>query len=156
MTTTVMPTRPASVNLVGLTKTDYKGAPSTLCNGCGHDSIASQIIAVAYDLSLEPHRIAKFSGIGCSSKSPAYFLGRSHSINGLHGRHDMRFDFTQAGRIKQFFAGADLFDNHADVIAVVRIVPMWRIGRRFAFQRVGKNTNIIDSWNGKAVAITGH
>jgi 2-oxoglutarate/2-oxoacid ferredoxin oxidoreductase subunit beta len=86
MTTTVMPTRPAGVNLVGLTKTDYKGAPSTLCNGCGHDSIASQIIAVAYDLSLEPHRIAKFSGIGCSSKSPAYFLGRSHSINGLHGR----------------------------------------------------------------------
>jgi 2-oxoglutarate ferredoxin oxidoreductase subunit beta len=57
-----------------------------LCNGCGHDSIASQIIAVAYDLSLAPHRIVKFSGIGCSSKSPAYFLGRSHSINGLHGR----------------------------------------------------------------------
>ncbi len=57
-----------------------------MCNGCGHDSIASQIIAVAYDLSLAPHRIAKFSGIGCSSKSPAYFLGRSHSINGLHGR----------------------------------------------------------------------
>ena len=57
-----------------------------MCNGCGHDSIASQIIAVAYDLSLAPHRLAKFSGIGCSSKSPAYFLGRSHSINGLHGR----------------------------------------------------------------------
>jgi 2-oxoglutarate ferredoxin oxidoreductase subunit beta len=81
-----MPTKPANVNLVGLTKPDYKGLPSTLCNGCGHDSIASQIIAVAYDLSLPPHRIAKFSGIGCSSKSPAYFLGRSHSINGLHGR----------------------------------------------------------------------
>jgi 2-oxoglutarate ferredoxin oxidoreductase subunit beta len=85
MTTT--PTKPAGgLNLVGLGKADYKGAPSTLCNGCGHDSIASQIIAVAYDLSLEPYRIAKFSGIGCSSKSPAYFLGRSHSINGLHGR----------------------------------------------------------------------
>src|SRR5512140_1587192 len=86
MTTTVMPTRPAGVNLAGLSKTDYKGAPSTLCNGCGHDSIASQIIAVAYDLSLEPYRVAKFSGIGCSSKSPAYFLSRSHSINSLHGR----------------------------------------------------------------------
>src|SRR5512141_2434046 len=86
MTTTAIPNKPANVNLVGLGKADYKGAPSTLCNGCGHDSIASQIIAVAYDLSLAPHRIAKFSGIGCSSKSPAYFLGRSHSINGLHGR----------------------------------------------------------------------
>ncbi len=85
MATTAMP-KPTGLNLVGLGKADYKGAPSTLCNGCGHDSIASQIIAVAYDLSLEPHRIAKFSGIGCSSKSPAYFLGRSHSINGLHGR----------------------------------------------------------------------
>ena len=86
MTTTAMPKSTANVNLVGLTKTDYRGSPSTLCNGCGHDSIASQIIAVAYDLSLDPYRIAKFSGIGCSSKSPAYFLGRSHSINGLHGR----------------------------------------------------------------------
>lgn len=85
MTTTAIP-KPTNVNLVGLGKADYKGSPSTLCNGCGHDSIASQIIAVAYDLSLPPHRIAKFSGIGCSSKSPAYFLGRSHSINGLHGR----------------------------------------------------------------------
>jgi 2-oxoglutarate ferredoxin oxidoreductase subunit beta len=85
--TTTPPVKPAAgVNLVGLSKADYKGAPSTLCNGCGHDSIASQIIAVAYELSLEPYRIAKFSGIGCSSKSPAYFLGRSHSINGLHGR----------------------------------------------------------------------
>jgi 2-oxoglutarate ferredoxin oxidoreductase subunit beta len=87
MTTTALPTKPAAgVNLAGLTRTDYKGLPSTLCNGCGHDSIASQIIAVSYELSLEPYRIAKFSGIGCSSKSPAYFLGRSHSINGLHGR----------------------------------------------------------------------
>ena len=86
MATTAIPNKPTHVNLVGLGKADYKGSPSTLCNGCGHDSIASQIIAVAYDLSLQPHRIVKFSGIGCSSKSPAYFLGRSHSINGLHGR----------------------------------------------------------------------
>ena len=85
MATTAIP-KPTNVNLIGLGKADYKGTPSTLCNGCGHDSIASQIIAVAYDLSLVPHRLAKFSGIGCSSKSPAYFLGRSHSINGLHGR----------------------------------------------------------------------
>jgi len=86
MTTTIMPAKPANTNLVGLTKIDYKGLPSTLCSGCGHDSIASQIIAVSYDLSLPPHRVAKFSGIGCSSKSPAYFLGRSHGLNGTHGR----------------------------------------------------------------------
>ena len=86
MTTTVMPAKPASGNLIGLTKTDYKGLPSTLCNGCGHDSISSQITQVAYEISLPPQRIAKFSGIGCSSKSPAYFLGRSHALNGTHGR----------------------------------------------------------------------
>lgn len=85
MATTATP-RNANVNLVGLSKTDYRGLPSTLCNGCGHDSISSQIIAVAYDLSLAPQRVAKFSGIGCSSKSPAYFMGKSHSINGTHGR----------------------------------------------------------------------
>src|SRR3989304_74258 len=86
MTTTVMPAKPNHVNLASLTKTDYKGLPSTLCNGCGHDSIASQIIAVAYDLSLPPHRIAKFSGIGCSSKSPACARGRPQAPTGTHGR----------------------------------------------------------------------
>jgi 2-oxoglutarate ferredoxin oxidoreductase subunit beta len=74
------------VNLVGLEKGDYKGAPSTLCQGCGHDSISSQIINVAWELSLPPHRVIKMSGIGCSSKSPAYFLNRSHGFNALHGR----------------------------------------------------------------------
>jgi 2-oxoglutarate ferredoxin oxidoreductase subunit beta len=82
-----MTTRPAErTNLLGLTYTDYKGSPSTLCKGCGHDSIASQIIQVAYDLNLRPHQVIKLSGIGCSSKSPAYFLGRSHGFNALHGR----------------------------------------------------------------------
>jgi 2-oxoglutarate/2-oxoacid ferredoxin oxidoreductase subunit beta len=74
------------VNRLGLSKADYSGASSTLCNGCGHNSIANVIVGAAYDLALDPTRIAKFSGIGCSSKSLAYFLGRSHSINGLHGR----------------------------------------------------------------------
>ncbi len=76
----------AKVNLIGLEKNDYKGNPSTLCQGCGHDSISAQIMAVAYELSLPPHRIIKMSGIGCSSKSPAYFLNRSHGFNALHGR----------------------------------------------------------------------
>lgn len=74
------------VNLIGLEKTDYNGRPTTLCQGCGHNSISSQIIQVAYDLSIKPHEIIKLSGIGCSSKSPAYFLGRSHGFNALHGR----------------------------------------------------------------------
>ena len=78
--------RAARVNLIGLSKTDYNGNPSTLCQGCGHNSIASQIIQVAYELSIQPHEMIKLSGIGCSSKSPAYFLGRSHGFNSLHGR----------------------------------------------------------------------
>jgi 2-oxoglutarate ferredoxin oxidoreductase subunit beta len=73
-------------NDLGLAHADYKGRPSTLCKGCGHDSIASQIISVAYELSLQPYEIIKLSGIGCSSKSPAYFLGRSHAFNAIHGR----------------------------------------------------------------------
>ncbi|MGH2536214.1 MAG: 2-oxoacid:ferredoxin oxidoreductase subunit beta [Candidatus Promineifilaceae bacterium] len=80
-------TRPADrINELGLTHADYRGSPSTLCAGCGHDSISSQIVQVAYELSIKPHEIVKLSGIGCSSKSPAYFLGRSHGINALHGR----------------------------------------------------------------------
>jgi 2-oxoglutarate/2-oxoacid ferredoxin oxidoreductase subunit beta len=76
----------AATNLIGLTKNDYRGRPSTLCKGCGHDSISQRIISVAYDLSLKPTRVIKLSGIGCSSKTPAYFLNQSHGINGLHGR----------------------------------------------------------------------
>ncbi len=74
------------VNLIGLTRGDYKGGLSTLCKGCGHDSISARIMTVAYDLSLKPNRVIKLSGIGCSSKTPSYFLGQSHGINGLHGR----------------------------------------------------------------------
>ena len=74
------------VNLIGLTRNDYKGKPSTLCKGCGHDSISARIISVAYDLSIRPTQLIKMSGIGCSSKTPAYFLNQSHGFNGLHGR----------------------------------------------------------------------
>ncbi len=76
----------AQVNRVGLTKLDYKGAPSTLCQGCGHNSIASQIIAACYEMDIIPEKVMKFSGIGCSSKSPTYFLNRSFGFNSLHGR----------------------------------------------------------------------
>jgi 2-oxoglutarate/2-oxoacid ferredoxin oxidoreductase subunit beta len=85
MTTTTAP-RNAKLNKLGLEKTVYKGLDSTLCNGCGHDSISARIIDACFDLSIPSERIAKFSGIGCSSKSPAYFLSRSHGFNSLHGR----------------------------------------------------------------------
>src|SRR5919201_2443407 len=78
--------RSEKLNLIGLEKSDYRGRPSTLCRGCGHDSISSQIINVAFELSLTPYKIIKMSGIGCSSKSRAYFLNRSHGFNALHGR----------------------------------------------------------------------
>jgi len=79
-------TRIMKTNSIGLNRQDYQGAKTTLCQGCGHNSISSQIIAACYDLDLLPEKIVKFSGIGCSSKSPTYFLGRSFGFNGLHGR----------------------------------------------------------------------
>jgi 2-oxoglutarate/2-oxoacid ferredoxin oxidoreductase subunit beta len=82
----MMSTRRGNVNLIGLSKADYNGRPTTLCQGCGHNSISSQIVQVAYELSIQPHELIKLSGIGCSSKSPAYFLGRTHGFNALHGR----------------------------------------------------------------------
>src|SRR5881397_684331 len=77
---------PKNVNRLGLTMADYKGAESTLCAGCGHDAITSQIIKAFYEYGVEPHRVIKLSGIGCSSKTPAYFLNRSHGFNAVHGR----------------------------------------------------------------------
>ena len=75
-----------NTNDIGLTKADYNGSPTTLCQGCGHNSISSQIITACYELNIQPWDIIKLSGIGCSSKSPAYFLGQSHGFNALHGR----------------------------------------------------------------------
>jgi len=66
-------------NALGFTRRDYEGAVSTLCAGCGHDSISAAIIQACYELNLPPHRVAKLSGIGCSSKTPDYFLGNSHA-----------------------------------------------------------------------------
>jgi 2-oxoglutarate ferredoxin oxidoreductase subunit beta len=73
-------------NALGYTHRDYEGSVSTLCAGCGHDSISAAIIQACFELDLEPHRIAKLSGIGCSSKTPTYFLGNSHGFNSVHGR----------------------------------------------------------------------
>ena len=84
--TTPAPGSVGQVNKAGLTKGEYRGQTSTLCPGCGHNSIASQIIAACYELDIVPETLVKFSGIGCSSKSPTYFLNRSFGFNGLHGR----------------------------------------------------------------------
>ncbi len=97
MTTTPMPPKatpappggaPAAVktNALGLGRVDYKGGDSTLCNGCGHDAISAAIISACYEIGMKPEGMIKLSGIGCSSKSPAYFMNRSHGINTLHGR----------------------------------------------------------------------
>jgi 2-oxoglutarate/2-oxoacid ferredoxin oxidoreductase subunit beta len=73
-------------NTVGYTRRDYEGKISTLCAGCGHDSISAAIVQACWELDIEPHRVAKLSGIGCSSKTPDYFLGNSHGFNSVHGR----------------------------------------------------------------------
>ena len=77
---------PTNLNLAGLAKNDYRGNPSTLCQGCGHNSISNQIISAMYEMNIVPEHVVKFSGIGCSSKSPTYFLNRSFGFNSLHGR----------------------------------------------------------------------
>jgi 2-oxoglutarate/2-oxoacid ferredoxin oxidoreductase subunit beta len=73
-------------NAIGFTRRDYEGKISTLCAGCGHDSISAAIIQACWELDIQPHRVAKLSGIGCSSKTPDYFLGQSHGFNTVHGR----------------------------------------------------------------------
>lgn len=87
MATVQEPPKPkASANRIGLLLQDYKGKDSTLCAGCGHDAITSQIIRAFFQYGVEPQRVIKLSGIGCSSKTPAYFLDRSHGFNAVHGR----------------------------------------------------------------------
>ncbi len=73
-------------NTLGLTARDYEGTVSTLCAGCGHDSVTAAIIQAVFELNIEPHMLAKMSGIGCSSKTPAYFVSQSHGFNAVHGR----------------------------------------------------------------------
>src|SRR5438309_9456440 len=83
-----MATTPAApkTNRLGLAVLDYRGSKTTLCAGCGHNAISERIIDAFYEMGVQPEHVAKMSGIGCSSKSPAYFMGRSHSFNSVHGR----------------------------------------------------------------------
>lgn len=84
MSTTTVP--PKKTNRIGLEIASYKGGKTTLCAGCGHNSISERLVECFYEMGIEPWRVAKFSGIGCSSKSPAYFLGMAHGFNSVHGR----------------------------------------------------------------------
>ena len=86
MATTPTSTPPPKTNRIGLTVMEYKGGKTTLCAGCGHNAISERIIDAMYEMGVQPERVAKLSGIGCSSKSPAYFMNRSHSFNSVHGR----------------------------------------------------------------------
>src|SRR5947208_12842490 len=86
MATTATSTPGQKTNRIGLSVVDYRGGRTTLCAGCGHNAISERIIDAMYEMGVQPERVAKLSGIGCSSKSPAYFLGRSHSFNAVHGR----------------------------------------------------------------------
>ena len=83
---TTLPPPPKKVNRIGLEVINYKGSKTTLCAGCGHNSISERVVECFYELGIDPYSVAKFSGIGCSSKSPAYFLGLAHGFNGVHGR----------------------------------------------------------------------
>jgi 2-oxoglutarate/2-oxoacid ferredoxin oxidoreductase subunit beta len=76
----------ATLNRIGLARDAYKGAATTLCAGCGHNSITNHLVKAMYELGVEPHMLAKMSGIGCSSKTPAYFVDQAHGFNGVHGR----------------------------------------------------------------------
>jgi 2-oxoglutarate/2-oxoacid ferredoxin oxidoreductase subunit beta len=86
MATTPTSTPPPKVNRIGLSVLEYKGGKTTLCAGCGHNAISERIIDAMYEMGVQPERVAKLSGIGCSSKTPAYFMNRSHSFNAVHGR----------------------------------------------------------------------
>src|SRR5258708_19368220 len=77
---------PVKMNRIGLEPIVYKGGKTTLCAGCGHNAISERIIDAFYEMGVDPRHVIKLSGIGCSSKSPAYFLGGSHGINAVHGR----------------------------------------------------------------------
>src|SRR5690242_4086661 len=86
MATTPTSTPAPKTNRIGLTVLDYRGGKTTLCAGCGHNAISERIIDAMYDMGVQPERVIKPSGIGCSSKSPAYFMSRAHSFNAVHGR----------------------------------------------------------------------
>jgi hypothetical protein len=90
------------VNALGLTRRDYEGAMSTLCAGCGHDSVTAAIVRAFWEMDIAPHRVAKLSGIGCSSKTPTYFLREAHGFNSVHGRMKVASEHQPTNRDKVY------------------------------------------------------
>ena len=86
MTTTATPEPGKKINRIGLEMAPYRGGKTTLCAGCGHNAISERIIDAFFEMGIDPRGVIKLSGIGCSSKSPAYFLGSAHGFNTVHGR----------------------------------------------------------------------
>src|SRR5437879_6915142 len=114
-----------AVNRIGLAREAYKGGPSTLCAGCGHNSITNHIIKALYDLGVEPHRLAKLSGIGCSSKTPAYFVEQAHGFNGLHGRMPALTTGAQLANRQLIMLGVS-GDGDTMSIGLVQFMPLVR------------------------------
>ncbi|MEQ9567961.1 MAG: thiamine pyrophosphate-dependent enzyme, partial [Pseudomonadales bacterium] len=95
----------APKNRIGLTESAYEGAISTLCAGCGHDSISAAIVRACWESAISPHRVAKLSGIGCSSKSPTYFLNQAHGFNTVHGRMPSVMTGAHAANRSLYYVG---------------------------------------------------
>ena len=119
------------VNKIGLSKQDYTGLPSTLCKGCGHDSITAGIIQACYEMSQDPYQLIKMSGIGCSSKSPAYFLNRSHGFNSVHGR------------APSVSTGAKLADHRSKILLVSGDGDSANIGLGQYIHSIRRNTDML-------------
>ena len=92
-------------NALGLTRRDYEGSMSTLCAGCGHDSVTAAIVRAFYEMSIPPHTVAKMSGIGCSSKTPTYFVKGAHGFNSAHGRMPAIATGANAANKELFYIG---------------------------------------------------
>ena len=92
-------------NALGLSRRDYEGSMSTLCAGCGHDSVTAALIDAFWQLDVQPHRVAKLSGIGCSSKTTAYFINQAHGFNSVHGRMPAVATGANAANRELYFVG---------------------------------------------------
>jgi 2-oxoglutarate ferredoxin oxidoreductase subunit beta len=119
-------------NKVGYTRRDYEGRISTLCAGCGHDSISAAIIQACWELDIEPHRVAKLSGIGCSSKTPDYFLGASHGFNTVHGRMPSALTGANLANRDLLFLGVS-GDGDSASIGLGQFANAMRRGVRMAY-----------------------
>ena len=124
-------------NKVGYTRRDYEGRISTLCAGCGHDSISAAIIQACWELDIEPHRVAKLSGIGCSSKTPDYFLGASHGFNTVHGRMPSVLTGANLANRALLYLGVS-GDGDSASIGLGQFLSLIHISATWGHERLGK------------------